>query len=623
MPRKDKQIDERNRTTEDIEKNSQAAEEGVKQEQEAGLNQEPEFGENNVIEITDEQYQIDHAYADKKEANKKAYAEHNDMDEFSFLQSAKENGWVFEPSETMKKTVSDEIALTNLYKTAMESGDERLWELCDKILGTNIDTAEKRNQFVTEVQKETEKVLETNKTLSTFAKADLRVVADRTRALLSEKEFEPVKEKIEAYQKQQEEIWKAYTAMQKAEAEAKKEMEAFTVRMMENGWHEEHKLYEKMYREYHDKIAKANVSQEFKDAMKAQLDKIENTKLDADTPLMHQNQLLKDFTTVYKKYSYGTGLEYDAEIFKLNSEGYNQDYHREAFEKEKAFLYRQRREKESAIIKNARENLDSLKKEAAPKERQKEQPEEKGFVTRLLTEEEKDRAEVEKVRKNPEARQKALDEFPFTQKEYEKASTKERVEKLKEYFLILVSDRVPVEKARKAISDETANAVFLETVTKAKQLDTCKKAIDGVFFEEAALGKVIRNIDKNRRAQSKADYEAYHLADALRDEDAFFKKNRKDLDEKRKLKAEAQKKEREKTKKKESQTRLQAWSKSMTKSGRENQEIVEKVRETAQRLNATIDEVDFNMLRMGSGEFRDMKAAVKDLAVYSMEQYGN
>ncbi len=617
MPRKDKRK-KRYLTQEDIERNKQLAAEREEQEKQAAEKKaaEKEAGEKKKTGVyaglDDEQHRIDYLYGQNKDKNRRNFRNSFHYSVDGFIRIAQENGWNHEPSGVSKKVIGDKRALEYLYRTAMDSGDPKLLEICQKIVKTPLDTAEKRYDFVSGIKDEARAVLETNKTLSYFAKAELDDFANRTLSFFSEAEFEPVREKTEEVRRRKEEARKAEEARKKAEAELEAERKSYNEQMKKNGWGANSGLAARIFREYHEKIAVMKVPQEFKDAMKAQYDKIKNTPLDKDTPRTHQDQLLKEYIDTYKKFAPGTSLKYDVNDFERLTGNFNKTFFKRELEKEREFLFQRAKKSfaEGAGIEEGPENNPSRK-----------------YVNTLL-EKDEDQREIDKVRKNPEARQKALDEFPFTQEDYEKANLKQRTEKLKEYYVILVSDRMPAEKAKKAANDPLADQLFTRIASDAKRLDTCKEAMNSELFEEAVIGPFPRRTKPEQRELSRQNFIDYHLNDALNNEKMYFfrqeqaakkaEEERRAEERRKAIEAENKRKERAR----ENRVRIREWNKAKVTEAKTDKKNITGVEKTAARLKSKVDQVDFNMFGLGSSEFRMMKNAVHDLARFSTERYG-
>ena len=583
MPRRDKKREKRYQVkAEDVIRQNREQEEQERRQQEEQekyrIEHEKELKAQEKARKAEEQKAVsmeEEAFRKNRDKSRNTFKSEFKMNLESFTDKARENGWVFENNLKKKEIIGDSSFLEYIYNAARDTADPRLIKICNDIIKTPVDTPEKRSAFVDNIKEQVDQVLETNHALGIFKRGDLNRVSTGLQGFFSEVEFSDISKKIEADRQAREAAKAKAEAERKAELAYKAEKKAFVEQLQKNGWGDSsNEIGEYIFDEYKE-MSKYKISPELKETLDTQFKKFQETKIDKKMPDTHKSRMLKEFGDAYKENAKVWAFEKRANKISGYFDSYSDRFFAEGISKEKAAA-------EKKIFDNAKASID--KKPQASKASKDDLNTGNDLAGRLIQDND-DVREIEAVKNAPELKEMKLHSFyTYKQADYEKASPEERVEKLKEYFKVKMSDRVGASKMDKALSGAMANEVLLETVTKAKRWNTCLKAVDSVLFEDAVLGSAIRKMSKSERAGSRKDFSEFHLKDILWDEAVQLKNEAK------------------------------------MKRVEEDKAFVKDINKMAKELSENIDKVDFNLLGNGSPEFRQMKEAIKDLEKFAKEK---
>ncbi|MCR5417365.1 MAG: hypothetical protein K6E84_00435 [Lachnospiraceae bacterium] len=204
-----------------------------------------------------------------------------------------------------------------------------------------------------------------------------------------------------------------------------------------------------------------------------------------------------------------------------------------------------------------------------------------------------------------------LDEFAFTQEDYENATPKERAAKATEYIKLYYSKDAADPKAMdEKLKDPVAQEVILKTVTDCKLWHTVVDMTGHGSFVDATLGSSYNaNFDDAQREQSKEDFLEYNLKAAVQ------------YDEKAGLEARA--KEKADKQKEEEQKRVEDADSRKREHAAIDVEFYDDHGRNFEKWQKWIEGVDFNMAGTGSRTFKQMKEAIVDLNKFHKEMRFN
>ena len=578
MPRKKKKYDikaediiRQNREREERERKQQEEQEKYRREHEAEIKaQEKAKKEEEQKAVSREEDE----FRKNRTSNQAKFKSEFKMSQESFMEKARENGWVFEESLRSKNSINDNTVIENIYKAAKDTADPRLIKICQDIISTPVDTNEKRGDFVANVRDQVDQVLETNHALGILKRGDLNRISAGLRGFFSEAEFSVITEKMEADRKAREEAKAKAEAERKAKLAYKAEKKAFVEQLEKNGWGDSSReIGEYIFDDYKE-MSKYKLSPELKETLDTQFKKFKETKIDKNMPDTHKARMLKEFGNEYKANASVWAIEKRADKIADYFNSYTKLHFAEGIRDEKAAA-------DKKIFDNAKVSID--KKPQAGKLSNDDRETGKDIVSRMMQKKE-DANDLAAVKSAPEVRELKLHSFySYKQKDFEQLNPEQRAEKLKEYFKVKMSDRVGASKMDKALNGAKANELFLVTVNKLKRWDSCMGVIDNPDFEFAALGSALEKMSAAKRGEHIKDYYEYHLKDAV-------------TSERTKIRREAK-----------------------AKAVGLDKEFVTVTEERSQKLNSMIETIDFNLLGQGSDQFTEMKNAIKDLTRYSNE----